>query len=217
MSDEHFNAVCREPLPLQPWTEATAREAVEQATQLDAMRRVGNGDPWRLVAGEWHTLLRTARSRATRAQPDGDPVEALRLIQMEIRGYELPAAVIEERLRMGIEAQVWLDKRAKLRLPPKEPRRPGSAEQALLGRRRGELAMALVQHEGWPPFVRRLADRAWAAAWLKTVCPPEMGPTCDALVKALEAPIRKVQECIDLGAGAEAWFQEQEAKEKEGD
>lgn len=244
MSEKRFNVVCDQVLPLQgvegdDWDEATARRAVEEAAALEAMKTAGEGKPWCLVAGEWLALLRNARARARRPLParvtapvegtiagadvdaeialPADPVQALRLLQMQIRGYELPEALVNERVRLGIDAQYWLGKLAEGRVRPKKLRRPANADQALLWSRRGKLAMALVAEAGWPLLVRRLADRAWAACWLKTVCPPELGPTCDALVQALVAPINKVQECIDLGAGAEAWFRDQEAKEREGD
>ncbi len=239
MSEPQSNAVCRDRLPLQVWDETTASNAVFESELLDAMQRADEGKPWALVAGAWHELLRKARERAVRPSPvratapvegtvggadvsveaalPSDPVEALRLIQMQIRGYELAGSMLEERLIQGFEAQQWLKKEAERQVPGRPPRVPRNAEQALLWSRRGKLAMALVTEKGWPLLVRRLADRAWAACWLKTVCPPELGPTCDALVQALVAPIRKVQECIDLGVGAEAWFRDQEAKEKEGD
>jgi len=84
--------------------------------------------------------------------------------------------------------------------------------RAVLWRKRAQYAQALVETPGWAVLARRLADRAWAACWLKSTCPPEMAATLDALVQGILAPIRKLQECIDLGACAEAWFQRQEQK-----
>ena len=87
--------------------------------------------------------------------------------------------------------------------------------QAPFWREQAERAAKLVATAGWQIIARRIADRAWGVVWLKTVCPPEFGPMLDALAKALVAPIRAIQTCIDRGYSAAAWFQDQETAAKE--
>lgn len=222
---------CKEALPFHQWTRDVARRVVAEATLIEQMVRLDGGGPWRMAAAEWQRQLDAARSRVmrpTRAIAEGtaisadpsiefdialpaDPVEALRLLQMQVRGYELPTTLLQHMCALSRAAQQYLS--AEEIKPPAEPHaaRPKDMMEATYWREAAEQATKLVATAGWQIITRRIADRAWGVVWLKTVCPPEIGPMLDALVKALVAPIRAIQACIDRGYSAAAWFQDQKS------
>jgi len=212
-SDEPIRA-CSEQLPIGLWSQTAAKHATAEATLIEQMLVAGKGAPWRLVLGEWQRLAWASVQRVGRRPDEGeDTVATLRERQSEIAGYRLAELVVEERLRLGIDARVHLTGLADKSPPtPGIGLKPKDAEQALLWQQRGRLALTLVETPGWAILSRRLADRAWATSWLKSVCPPELAPTLDALLKGILAPLMKLQQCIDLGACAEAWFRNQEQK-----
>ena len=214
--DERIVA-CKEALPFQQWTRDVARHVVAEATLIEQMVRLDEGGPWHMAAVEWQRQLDAARSRVMRPTPasEADPVQALRVLQVQVRGYELPTTLVQSVCALSRRAQEYLN--AEETKPPAEPSaaRPKEMVQATYWREQAQRAAKLVATAGWQIIARRIADRAWGVVWLKTVCPPEFGPMLDALAKALVAPIRAIQTCIDRGYSAAAWFQDQETAAKE--
>jgi hypothetical protein len=232
--DERIVA-CKEALPFQQWTRDVARRVVAEATLIEQMVRLDDGGPWRMASVEWQRQLDAARSRVmrpTRARAEAtavssdpsiefgielpaDPIEALRVLQMQVRGYELPTTLLQDVCALSRAAQEYLN--AEEIKPPAAPSavRPKNMAQAIYWRDQAERAAKLVATAGWQIITRRIADRSWGVVWLKTVCPPEFGPMLDALAKALVAPIRAIQAYIDRGYSAAAWFQDQETAAKE--
>lgn len=239
--DEQIVA-CKEALPLQArWSRPAARRLVAEATLIEQMVRLDDGAPWRMAMGEWLTRVKQARTLAMRPTPvtaegkaegrppgtakttitfditlPADPVEALRLLQLQVRGCELPTALVQAICSRGMDAQVQLN--AEDIAPPAAPRlwrQPKDLPEAAYWREQAMLAAKLVETAGWDVLMRSIAARMWTVVELKTICPPEMGPFLDALVKAFLAPINAIQKCIDLGYVAEAWFEDQVREAKE--
>lgn len=218
--------VCKEQPPFSDWTLESAKHARAEATLLDEMTRKNGGEPWQLILEQWKGMAWAAVNQAGRRSADGaNAVEALRERQAKVQGYRLVESLMDERLYLGRDAAEYL-KRAGEREPVPEREREQAlskliaslnAAAALKHRADAQRALTLIETPGWQVFARRLADRAWAVCWLKTVCPPELGPTLDAMVTAILSPIRALETHIRLGMCAEAWFESQEKKAKEGD
>lgn len=209
--DERIVA-CKEALPFQRSSRSVDRHLVAEATLLEQMVRLDGGLPWSLAVAQWQKQLEVTRTQAMRSTTP----EELRSLQMQTRGYELATTLVQTLGTLGMQAQGRLnlvaDEQEDVR-----PRvgRPENMVQASHWRTCAEHAGKLVETAGWQVFTRRLAERAWTVVWLKTICPPEIGPMLDALTRALVTPIHVIQTYIDCGYSAAAWFQDQETAAKE--
>lgn len=200
---------CKELLPFYPPSRPVDRRLVAEATLLEQMVRLDDGGPWSLAVAQWQKQLEVTRTRAMRPST----AEELRVLQMEARGYELATTLVQSLATLGMKAQERLNQpEAAL---PRMSGTPQDLGEASRWRTLAEHARKLVETAGWQVLTRRLAERAWTVVWLKTVCPPEVGPMLDALAKALVTPIHAIQTYIDCGYSAAAWFQKQETEAKE--
>jgi hypothetical protein len=160
---------------------------------------------WAIVAGAWVAGLERVQKELTAQAGTADEI---RSVQIQLAGWQLPALLVQERLSLGMEADAKL--RAK-EIPTERAGKPVLKNtDAILWRKRAAMAAEVVEHPGWQILVRHFVAMDWALVRLKAICPPEAGPTLDAVRKALRAPVRKLDEALDFGIGAEAWFSAQE-------
>jgi hypothetical protein len=187
-------------LPDGQWHEASAKRAVAEGNLL----REIESEP--LVT---KTLLDgIARARA-RAMRQGATAEQVAAAQAEVMGWTTASVVLSERISFGALAAKWTPAEV-----PKQLARPADGMQSSAWRREGEAALRLTEMPGWDILMRRWADMAWSAAWLKTVCPPEAAPVLDAQVRGILGTVQAIEQKIDKLHAAVAWQQEQTAKDR---
>lgn len=187
-------SVTNEPMPWL-WTRAGAERAVAEAREVGGL--ITNG-LFRQLLDRWRTLGRGRRMGLQTAQD----AESLLELQHAIRVSHVGDDILADIEHMAQQAVKWLRNDDTLTASADVPVGARDDDAIALLIREGGDARELVEHPGWPVFMRHVAYRVMAELLALETCAPEEREMRQGTIKRLLQPIRALPEAVRLGMAA---------------
>ena len=190
-------SVTNEPLPWL-WTRAGAERAIDEARQVGGL--IANGlfrqllDKWRAAGRGRRYALQTAAS-----------TDELLNVQHAMRVAHVGDDILADIEHLGQQAVAWLRNDDAVAVDTDVPALARTDEGLARLIREGAAAHELVEHPGWPVFMRHVAMRVMAELLALETCAPEEREMRQDTIRRLLQPIRTLPNAVRLGMAAKSW------------